>query len=281
MIRLVAGGARLLVDTEHGGRIASLVVAGRELLVTSGYGPFGWGCFPMAPFAGRLRDARLAFAGRTHELPANEAPHALHGIVAERPWHAIDGEPSAIGCELEPPWPFRGRVRQWFDLAPDRLDVTMELEADEPQPAVIGWHPWFRRRVPAAGGALSGALDGAGDAGDEIEIEIEPAAMYRLDADGIPTGELVEPPPRPWDDCFVGLARPPVVRWPGVLRLTIDSTADHWVVYDRQNDGVCIEPQTGPPDGLNFAPRIVVPGEPLRIAMTWSWAGDGRAGDDA
>ena len=103
--------------------------------------------------------------------------------------------------------------------------------------------------------------------------------MYRLDADGIPTGELVEPAPRPWDDCFVGLARPPVVRWPGALRLTVESTADHWVVYDHQVEGICIEPQTGPPDGPNLAPRVVVPGDPLRIEMTWRWAPDDA--DDA
>ena len=277
MIRLSAGLASLLVDTDQGGRIASFVVAGRELLVTSGFGPFGWGSFPMAPFAGRLRNARLAFDGRTYELPANEAPHALHGLVAERPWETLDQDAATvtIGCELGPPWPFGGRVRQRFALAADSLDVTMELEADEPQPAVIGWHPWFRRRVAAAGGPL----DGAGDEGEEIELDIEPGAMYRLDAAGIPTGELVDPVPRPWDDCFVGLARPPVVRWPGVLSLAIDSSADAWVVYDRQIDGICIEPQTGPPDEPNFAPRIVVPGDPLRIAMTWRWWPDDRAAE--
>jgi aldose 1-epimerase len=270
MMRLEAGPAHLLVDLEQGGRIASLVIAGRELLVTSGFGPFGWGSFPMAPFAGRLRDARFGFAGRTYELPPNETPHAIHGIVFERPWQVVDLATSTIICELGPPWPFGGRVRQRFELAADRLDVTMELEADEAQPAVIGFHPWFRRRLATPAGAPDGA-------GDEIEIHIEPAAMYRRDADGLPTGELVRPAPRPWDDCFVGLALPPVVRWPGVLRLSIESTADHWVVYDEQVEAICIEPQTGPPDGPNLEPRIVIPGEPLRTAMTWRWSAD----DDA
>jgi aldose 1-epimerase len=270
MMRLEAGPARLGVDLEQGGRIASFVVDGRELLVTSGFGPFGWGSFPMVPFAGRLRDARLAFAGRTYEFPPNDPPHAIHGFLAERPWSVVDGEPAAIVCELGPSWPFRGRARQRFDLAPDGLDLTMELEADEPQPAVIGWHPWFRRR-------LAGAHDGS-----ELQLDIEPAAMYLRGPDGLPTGELVEPGPRPWDDCVTGLPRPPVLRWPGVLRLTVESTADDWVVYDEQAEGICLEPQTGPPDGPNFAPRIVRPGDPLRIAMTWRWAPDEPAtGEDA
>src|SRR4029078_5938310 len=114
VLRLSAGPASLPVDTDQGGRIASLVVAGRELLVTSGFGPFGWGSSPMAPFAGRLRNPRLAFAGRTYELPANEAPHALHGLVFERPWETLDHEAAAvtIACELGPPWPVARRGRQ-------------------------------------------------------------------------------------------------------------------------------------------------------------------------
>ena len=44
--------------------------------------------------------------------------------------------------------------------------------------------------------------------------------MYRRDAAGIATGELVPPSPGPWDDCFTDLRRPPVLRWPGFLELT-------------------------------------------------------------
>ena len=271
-MRLDAGRTRMVIDLEQGGRIASLLVDGRELLVTSGFGSFGWGSFPMVPFAGRLRDARLEFGGRTYELPANEPPHALHGTAFERPWQVVEGETSTITCELGPPWPFRGRVSQRFGLAADGLDIAMELEADEPQPATIGLHPWFRRHLVAGSGADTN--EGGAPLGDALELDIEPAAMYRLGPDGIPTGALVRPDPRPWDDCFVGLARPPVLRWPGALRLTVESTADHWVVYDEQVEGICVEPQTGPPNGPNLAPRIVTPGDPLRIAMTWRWAPD-------
>jgi hypothetical protein len=41
-----------------------------------------------------------------------------------------------------------------------------------------------------------------------------------------------------------------------------------------------MEPQTGPPDGPNLAPRVVVPGDPLRIEMTWRWAPDDAGGPD-
>ena len=66
--------ARLTIDPAAGGRLASLVVAGSELLVTEGMGPIMWGCYPMAPFAGRIRDGRFTFDGREHTLPREARP---------------------------------------------------------------------------------------------------------------------------------------------------------------------------------------------------------------
>ena len=77
--------------------------------------------------------------------------------------------------------------------------------------------------------------------------------MYERGPDGLPTGALVAPVPRPWDDAFVGMRRPPMLRWPGLLELEIGSTAGVWVVFDERDDGVCVEPQTAPPDALNVA----------------------------
>ena len=55
-------------------------------------------------------------------------------------------------------------------------------------PVVVGWHPWFRRPV---------------------ELGIRPARMYERGHDGLPTGRLTDPTPRPWDDCVIDLAGPP------------------------------------------------------------------------
>ena len=56
LLRLVAPGVEAVVDLEAGGRLASFVVDGRELLVTEGPGPIAWGSFPMVPYAGRVRN---------------------------------------------------------------------------------------------------------------------------------------------------------------------------------------------------------------------------------
>jgi aldose 1-epimerase len=248
-IVLTTDEARATVSPEDGGRLASLVVGGREVLVTDGRGdPMQWGAFPMAPYAGRIRRGRFHHAGREHRLPINLPPHAIHGTVFDRPW-VVDDD-GALSCPLGPRWPFGGFARSRFTLRPGSLRWTLEVHAeDEPFPATAGFHPWFARPV---------------------DLVVHPAAMYLRDGEGMPTGELIGPPPPPWDDCFVGLAHAPVLHVDGGRALTIESDADHWVIFTPDH-AVCVEPQTGPPDGPNMAPELVQPGQPLSITMTIRW----------
>jgi len=252
---LSAPGVDVVIDLANGGRVASLVIDGRELLRTTGSTAIEWGSFPMAPWAGRIRDATFAFDGRTVQLPVRLPPHALHGTVLDRAWQAVgDG---TIATELGPDWPFDGVAVQRFGLSTDALAFRLEVHADAPMPASIGWHPWFVRRPP--------------DVPGELELELDAGSMYVRDEQGIATSRLVAPPPGPWDDCFTDLRRPPVLRWPGFLELTIESDCPDWVVYTAPEDALCVEPQTAPPDELNRDPTIVLPGRPLVAEMTWRW----------
>ena len=101
----------------------------------------------------------LAAGGRTYQLPIDAAPHAIHGTVYRRAWR-VDDDGSIVTQQivtrLGPDWPFPGRARQRFELAPEHA--------------------------------------------------------------------------------------------------------------------VCVEPQTGPPDGPNLAPHVVEPGSPLSVSMVVSWA---------
>jgi aldose 1-epimerase len=253
---LRAGDARVIVRPDDGGRIGSVELGGRELLVTyHPRGPLHWGVYPMAPWAGRIRNGRFAFGGRDHRLPLGDPPHAIHGVVLDRPW-TVTG-PDSITIDLDERWPFRGRVSQRFTLGEDGLDVEMTLEADEPMPAVIGWHPWFRRVLSVGA--------------PPVELRLDAAEMLVRDTDGIPTGERVPPPPGPWDDAFTGLRADPVLEWPGQVRLQLASSCAWWVVYTVPDYAVCVEPQSGPPDAANGGPQVVVPGEPLRHTMRWGW----------
>lgn len=259
-LRLCAPGVEVEVDPRAGGRMASFRVDGRELLVTEGIGPMATGSFPMAPYAGRIRDARFAFRGQSYDLPATMPPHAIHGTVYYRPWRRVDDR--TIEIALGPEWPFDGHAVQHFELEAGRLVSRLEVRAGEPMPASLGWHPWFRRRLPP--------VEGQADPGP-LELEFDAGAMYRRDADGIATAELVAPSPGPWDDCFTDLRRSPVLRWPGFLELTIESDCPAWVVFSEPDHALCVEPQTAPPDALNGAPAVVEPGRPLAAEMTWTW----------
>jgi galactose mutarotase-like enzyme len=266
MLNFATDDAELTIDPTAGGRITSLRIGGRELIVWRRKRTVDWGAYPMAPFAGRLRDARFVFDGFEHRLPANEGPHAIHGTTLEGDWQVVDDE--TIAVDLGAPWPFGGRVTQRTTLEPGRLTQRLTLDADESMPAVIGFHPWLVRRPRRVGDTTGATAAEVGLAGLTFRAE----AMYERDAVGLPTGRLLSPPPSPpWDDCFVDVRQGPTIRWPGFLELQLASDARHWVVYTGDADALAIEPQTGPPDGPNIEPRIISPGQTLALSMTWTW----------
>ncbi len=59
--------------------------------------------------------------------------------------------------------------------------------------------------------------------------------------------------------------------WPEQFELSVKSRSEWVVVYDEQDEAVCVEPQSGPPNGLNTAPRLVTPIDPLEMGAVWSW----------
>ena len=254
---------RLTVDPGAGGRIASLIVGGHELLVTEGNGPIWWGCYPMAPFAGRIRDGRFRFRGRAYQLPLTMPPNAIHGTVLDRPWDvdAASQERIELRTDLGRDWPFRGRAVQVIALVPGGIEATLEVQARDAMPVALGWHPLFRRSV---GGAT-------------VQLEFEAGSMYVRGSDGLPTGALAPPTPRPWDDAFTDLVAPPRLVWPGAIELDLRATAPFWVVFDERDDAICVEPQTAPPDAFNLAavvgvdPPVATRDRPASIAMAWRW----------
>lgn len=242
--------ATVTIDPERGGRLAGLVVRGRELLVTDpgDADPMSWGCFPMVPWAGRVRRGELTFDGVTHHLDINMPPHSIHGVGAWRPWHRREDD--SLHLDLGDGWPFGGSVVQRFTLHDDRFVCTMEVAAgDRAMPAQVGWHPWFRK---------------------PDELRFQPFAMYLRDEEGIPSGEMVEPTSGPWDDCFIGVHQPIVLVWAD-LEIELTSTCDHWVVYDEPVHATCVEPQSGPPDGFTIAPHVVTPDAPLHREFAIAW----------
>lgn len=254
-VRLVAGDVELTVDPQNGCRIASLNVGGTELLRQGEK----YGSFPMVPWCGRVENGRFRNGDTVHQLPLNAAPHAIHGTARDAAWRTVrtTATDAVFTHDLAEPWPYSGRVTQLAELTADSLTLTLGVETyDESFPAQAGWHPWFRRDL------------GGGD----VELDFQAAWQEERGDDHLPTGKRIAPLPGPWDDCF-GMPDGVSVTltWPGQLELTVTSRAEWVVIYDEQAEAVCVEPQSGPPNGLNTLPRLVTPIDPLEISTTWSW----------
>ena len=256
-VRLAAGDAELTIHPDNGCRIGSLRIGGTELLRQ---GP-RYGSFPMVPWCGRVAHGRFRNGGLTHQMPLNAPPHAIHGTGRDTAWHqaAADDRSASFFYDLADPWPYAGRVTQVFELSENDLRITLGVEtAGDSFPAQAGWHPWFLRNL--------------GSGGKDALIDFAPAWQEERGGDHLPTGRRAAPRPGPWDDCF-GMPEgvDVTLTWPEQLRLRVTSPAEWVVVYDEQAEAVCVEPQSGPPNGLNSAPALVTLIEPLEMATVWSW----------
>ncbi len=268
MMKLNANDVRAEFDLEAGGRLASLVVRGSELLVDREDNPMGWGAYPMVPWAGRVNHGTFNFQGANYALPITLAPHAIHGTAYTSMWTAgpvsssnSTGVASAQGSmrlDLVDPWPFGGVVEQRAQLTESSLRLELEVTASSrAMPAMAGWHPWFRREIEGAT--------------EPVSLSFGPARMWELDDQAIPTGNLVESPDGPWDNCFRELESDPVLRWGDHLTVRLTSNCDDWVIYTEPDHAVCVEPQTSAPDSFNRSPDVVQPGESLLATFDLSW----------
>ncbi|NNE12994.1 MAG: aldose epimerase [Ilumatobacter sp.] len=244
-LSIAAGAITVEVDAASGGRIAQITIGSSPLLVGRDDVPssaLAWGCYPMVPWAGRIRNGTFSFRGAEYHLPRNHGDHAMHGVGFTSAWSVVAHEADRLRLELELPaderWPFGGRVVQAFTVEPDRVQCSMAVEAEELAfPVSFGWHPWFRK---------------------PDRLEFEPLAMYRRDGDGIAVDELLPVPAGPWDDCFVNVA--PVGLVIDGVSIELTSPCPTWVVYDEPEHATCVEPQTGPPDAFNLGAIVLEPG---------------------
>lgn len=228
---------QIAIDLDQGGRIASLKWRDMEFATPFRGEIQSWGWYSMAPWAGRVRDGIIRNpSGKGFQLPTTiDPPHALHGFGLISSWQEIGPGRSLLHL----PAPYGGAtVEQNIEVLDDAVRWSLEYEPGKCDlPAWLGIHPWFPRDLGRGGSA---------------EIEFTAESMLERDSDGLPTGKFVSPSKQPWDDAFTQIRGVPAVIWEDVARIDIECDAPWWVVYTEDADGVCIEPQTAPPDAANL-----------------------------
>lgn len=282
LVTLTAGDDVVAIDLANGGRLGSWRAGGRERLKprpgsASGGAALQWGSYLMAPWAGRLRDGLLRFAGRTYRFEPNLGAHAIHGLCFDRPWTVERSSETELelGFDLEAtPWPFGGGIEQMVRLGPGELRLRAELLCTRAaMPAAMGWHPWFLRGP-----------------GEDVLLRVPADEMLVAEGELLPTGER-RPASGPTDlrtirpvegltldDAYVG-AREAELRWPDLeLEIAAGPTVTTIVVYVSEGS-VCVEPQTAWPDAPTLAAAgftdtglaILEPGQALVAEQTWRW----------
>jgi aldose 1-epimerase len=241
--------------------------------------PYRRAAFPLVPYSNRIRDGRFVFQGRAVTLPLNRPPerHSIHGHGWQAAWTPVEVDAARAEVEYRHAagaWPWSYRARQRLTLAPDRLTVELALanEGPTPMPAGLGWHPYFPRTPRTVVTAAVGA-------------------MWRTDAEVMPTGLVPAAPPRDpgrgirpddvaLDNAFTGWSGCAVIEWPerrARLVVTAAPPLEFLVLYTPPGRHFfCLEPVSHTTDAVNLAAagrtdtglRTLEPGATLHAAVT-------------
>ena len=270
---LVSGDALVRVAPDIGGAIVAYTLRGHPVLRPTPGNAFTErnvrlaSCYPLVPWSNRIRDGRLAFAGRTHALTRNFGahPHAIHGVGWQREWDVDEASTRCVRLALTHdargasawPWPFR--AMQTFALAEAASDarapfdalltvtLTLENAGRESFPFGLGWHPFFPKRAAT-------------------KVEFAADRVFENDATQLPLQHVAIPAPwrfdRPralddlaLDNVFTGWRGTATLLDPATgLRTTLsaDRACRYLVVYaPAGGEFIALEPVTHETDAFN------------------------------
>jgi aldose 1-epimerase len=241
------------------------------------------------PWANRIARTRFAVAGRDVVIDPQATPLRLdsaglpmHGLLsAARGWQVERHESVDDGAllaarfdfaahdELMAAFPFAHALLFEATLAGPTLTIATTIRAtdDGPVPIAFGYHPYLR-------------LPGVARADWQIEVPVH--QQLRLDAEMLPTGELVVAQvhagplgARTFDDAFVAPeGSAPFVLAGGGRRIELAFVEGYpyaQVFAPSDDDVIAFEPMTAPANALvagGPALRLVAPGDSFRATFS-------------
>jgi aldose 1-epimerase len=240
-LELRAGDLRLALRPDLGGAIAGLWLGDLPVMRSTAPSELASsrmaGCYPLAPYSGRLGYRRFRWLGSDHTTAPNfdDNPHSVHGVAWQRAWEVVSA--SATEAELryvhtpDADWPFAFELRQRFVLTAAALELHLAYTntAATSQPVGLGWHPYFPKRPRS-------------------RLHVELTDRWESDASGLPTRRVPQPgidgdlSHLSFDHCFEG--------WRGKARLRdeklslrLSSSLPYLVVYTPETKPYyCVEP---------------------------------------
>lgn len=273
-LELNAGALRLALRADLGGSIAGLWHDGLPVLRSTEAAALESsrlaGSYPLAPYSNRLGYRRFRWGGKEHTTQPNfgaaDMPHSVHGMAWQRPWQVVASAAASAELSLDhtgdADWPFAFTARQRFVLAPDALELHLSITntAAEPQPAGLGWHPYFPKR-------------------SRSRLHVECTDRWDSDASGLPTRRVPQPgidgdvAHLAFDHCFEG--------WRGAARirdeklsLKLTSSLPYLVVYTPDTKPIyCVEPVSHVSNAIHMSDpaahglRTLQPGETFSAWM--------------
>lgn len=236
-------------------------------------------CFPLTPFANRIRDGRFRFAGRDLQLaPGVFGPHPEHGHGWLQPWllQPIDASSAELILTHAPDaWPFPYTIRQRFTLEPDGLTIDLEARNDgnEPMPFGFGLHPYFPR-TPSC--MLRASVNGFWETDAAVLPTRHTAVPATLDPrTGMPVSHIT------LDNAFTGWDGIAHITWPELgtrLAIVAEEPLRVLFVYVPQGETYfCAEPASNVTDAFNLAEAgrtdtgmmALAPGEMIEASVTF------------
>lgn len=140
------GGGIARFDRLHGGTRQPLLRGAP----TGAASVLDMGCFPLVPYANRIRGGRFTCDGREVRLQPNMTgdPSPLHGQGWLAAWQVAAASDQAAELTYRHTageWPWDYLARQLFTLDPDGLSLTLTCrnESPSPMPCGLGFHPYY------------------------------------------------------------------------------------------------------------------------------------------
>ena len=244
------------------------------------------GCFPLVPYANRIRGGAFVCDGRTVRIAPNMPgdPSPLHGQGWQGAWNVVSAAGDAAELAFDHAageWPWRYEARQRIALDAGGLDVTLTCRnlSPAPMPCGLGLHPFF-------------------PCGAETEIDTVVTHAWTIDAQVLPVARVAAEGRyglrrrriccQGLDNGFDGWDGAAVIRWPErslSLRMT-SPDADRFQVWSPASGGVFVaEPVHNANAALNLPQadwaaaglRLLAQGEEAVLRARFAVVhGDGR-----